>query len=44
MPKDNRNLLDVLKFDLEFLEQGGSGRLPANPGARGLFSRIPPLA
>jgi hypothetical protein len=24
MPKDNRNLLDVLKFELEFLEQGGT--------------------
>jgi hypothetical protein len=28
MSKDNRNLLDVLKFELEFLEQGGYGRLP----------------
>jgi hypothetical protein len=28
MPADNRNLLDVLKFELEFLEQGGYGRLP----------------
>jgi hypothetical protein len=28
MPKDKRNLLDVLKFELEFLEQGGYGRLP----------------
>jgi hypothetical protein len=28
MPKDNRNLLDVLKFELQFLEQGGYGRLP----------------
>src|ERR1022692_1689925 len=28
MPRDDRNLLDVLKFDLEFLEQGGYGRLP----------------
>lgn len=28
MPKDERNLLDVLKFELEFLEQGGYGRLP----------------
>jgi hypothetical protein len=28
MPKDDRNLLDVLKFELEFLEQGGYGRLP----------------
>lgn len=28
MPKDERDLLDVLKFELEFLEQGGYGRLP----------------
>ena len=28
MPTDNRNLLDVLKFELKFLEQGGYGRLP----------------
>ena len=28
MPKDDRNLLDVLKFELEFLEAGGYGRLP----------------
>ena len=28
MPKDNRDLLEVLKFELEFLEQGGYGRLP----------------
>jgi hypothetical protein len=28
MPADTRNLLDVLKFELEFLEQGGYGRLP----------------
>jgi len=28
MPKDDRNLLDVLKFELEFLETGGYGRLP----------------
>lgn len=28
MPKDDRKLLDVLKFELEFLEQGGYGRLP----------------
>jgi hypothetical protein len=28
MPKDNRHLLDVLKFELVFLEQGGYGRLP----------------
>ena len=28
MPKDDRSVLDVLKFELEFLEQGGYGRLP----------------
>ena len=28
MARDQRNLLDVLKFELEFLEQGGYGRLP----------------
>lgn len=28
MPRDNRDLLEVLKFELEFLEQGGYGRLP----------------
>jgi hypothetical protein len=28
MPTDNRNVLNVLKFELEFLEQGGYGRLP----------------
>ncbi|MGD1025238.1 MAG: hypothetical protein ABR880_20835 [Candidatus Sulfotelmatobacter sp.] len=28
MARDKRNLLDVLKFELEFLQQGGYGRLP----------------
>jgi hypothetical protein len=28
MAKDGRDLLEVLKFELEFLEQGGYGRLP----------------
>jgi hypothetical protein len=28
MPRDDRDLLEVLKFELEFLEQGGYGRLP----------------
>ncbi len=28
MAKDERNLLDVLKFELNFLEEGGYGRLP----------------
>ena len=28
MPGDDRDILDVLKAELEFLEQGGYGRLP----------------
>jgi hypothetical protein len=28
MALDKRNVLEVLKFELEFLEQGGYGRLP----------------
>jgi len=28
MAKDGRDLLEVLKFELDFLEQGGYGRLP----------------
>jgi hypothetical protein len=28
MAADSRDLLNVLKFELEFLEQGGYGRLP----------------
>ncbi|MGA9392379.1 MAG: hypothetical protein WBV69_18270 [Candidatus Sulfotelmatobacter sp.] len=28
MSRDSRNVLEVLKFELEFLEQGGYGRLP----------------
>ena len=31
MPKDERDLLEVLKFELEFLEQGGYGRSPRTP-------------
>ena len=31
MPKDNRDLLDVLKFELRFLEDGGYGRSPHTP-------------
>jgi hypothetical protein len=27
MPRDDRNLLDLLRFELEFLETGGYGRL-----------------
>jgi hypothetical protein len=31
MKKDERDLLDVLKFELEFLEKGGYGRSPRAP-------------
>lgn len=31
MPKDDRDLLDVLKFELQFLEKGGYGRSPREP-------------
>lgn len=31
MPKDGRDLLEVLKFELEFLEKGGYGRSPRAP-------------
>lgn len=31
MNKDERDLLDVLKFELEFLEKGGYGRSPREP-------------
>jgi hypothetical protein len=42
MPKDNRNLSDMLKFELEFLEQGGYGRLPREPWrARFIFEDSP---
>jgi hypothetical protein len=42
MPKDDRNLLDVLKFELEFLEQGGYGRLPREAWrARFIFEDSP---
>jgi hypothetical protein len=36
MPTDNRDLLDILKFELRFLEEGGYGRSPHSP-------RRPPL-
>ncbi len=36
MPKDDRDLLEVLKFELRFLEDGGYGRSPHAP-------RRPPL-
>ena len=42
MPTDDRNLLDVLKFELEFLEQGGYGRLPRESWrARFIFEDSP---
>src|SRR6202795_4874469 len=31
MQKDERDLLEVLKFELDFLEQGGYGRSPRSP-------------
>jgi len=31
MTKDNRDLLDVLRFELSFLEDGGYGRSPHSP-------------
>lgn len=31
MPKDDRDLLEVLKFELRFLQKGGYGRLPRVP-------------
>ena len=31
MPKDNRDLLDVLRLELNFLEKGGYGRSPRQP-------------
>lgn len=31
MPKDDRDLLKVLRFELEFLEKGGYGRSPRAP-------------
>src|SRR5438132_12793091 len=31
MRKDERDLLEVLKFELQFLEEGGYGRSPKTP-------------
>lgn len=31
MTKDNRDILEVLKFELSFLEDGGYGRSPRTP-------------
>jgi hypothetical protein len=42
MPRDNRDLLEVLKFELEFLEQGGYRRLPREAWrARFIFEDSP---
>jgi hypothetical protein len=34
MPTDERDLLDVLKFELAFLQHGGYGRSPRTPQKR----------
>ena len=39
MQKDERDLLEVLKFELEFLEQGGYGRSPRTPGGLSISSK-----
>ena len=31
MPKDDRDILDVLKAELDFIEKGGYGRSPRTP-------------
>ena len=31
MPKDEREILEILRFELEFLEKGGYGRSPRTP-------------
>jgi len=31
MAQDNRDILDILKFELSFLEDGGYGRSPRSP-------------
>ena len=38
MQKDERDLLDVLKFELDFLEKGGYGRSPRKPWKRSTSS------
>lgn len=37
MPNDERNLLEALKFELRFLEDGGYGRLPQTSWKPTLF-------
>jgi hypothetical protein len=42
MATDNRSLLEVLRFELDFLEQGGYGRLPREAWrARFIFEDSP---
>ena len=44
MQKDERDLLEVLKFELQFLEKGGYGRSPREPWRpRFIFVRLPNL-
>ncbi len=40
MEKDERDLLEVLKFELEFLERAGTGVHRAKRGGPSLSSRI----
>jgi len=44
MPGDKRDIWDVLKFELEFLEKGGMEGRRARPGSRSSSSRIRPHA
>ena len=43
MPKDDRNLLEVLKFELRFLQKGGYGRLPRAPWRAPLIFEDSPI-
>ena len=44
MQRDERDLLAVLKFELEFLEKGGYGRGPPEAWRPQYISRIHPPA
>ena len=44
MPKDERDLLEVLRFELDFLEQGGYGRSPRTPWNLNICSKTLSLA
>jgi hypothetical protein len=37
MPRDDRDILDILKFELNFLKKGGYGRSPREPWRAQLF-------